>query len=455
MRLHPELSPTSPWCSSPRAPPTRTRPRQGRARAGGLRQQALRARRPGRDRAPTGRGAARAVIEERLLELVQGGARDRGARARVRRVTSPNPSSSRTKQKEHGDFATNVALVLASKARSEPARGGRDDRRAFPDAPFVERVEVAGPGFLNIFVTDAWLHDALREVVVAGFVVRRRRRPPVERVQVEFVELQPHGSAPRGSRAQRDDRRRAGVAAGARRAGRSSASTTSTTPAGRWTGSAASVEARYLQLLGREAELPEDGYRGDYVAGHRARHPGERRSGRRRPGGGGTVRSSARPRCPADPRGDRSDARTVRRALRRRIGPSASWRERARSTRRSHRLRDAGYIYEDDGAVWFRSTAFGDDKDRVVIRSQRRPHVLRGGLRLRDRQVLPRLRSPDLRVGSRSPRRCRPGEGRGPGAGLRSEARRDRPVPVGGVPARRRARQDEHARRRVRHARRS
>ena len=151
-----------------RALPRRGTGREGRAGTGGLRQQALRARRPGRARAPTGRGAARAVIEERLLELVRA-ALEVAAGSSVSRVTCPNPSYFPTKQKAHGDFATNVALVLASKAgRGTRARWPRRSVRRSRRHRSSNASRSPVPGFLNLFVTDAWLHQALREVASRG-----------------------------------------------------------------------------------------------------------------------------------------------------------------------------------------------------------------------------------------------------------------------------------------------
>ena len=76
------------------------------------------------------------------------------------------------------------------------------------------------------------------------------------------------------------------------------------------------------------------------------------------------------------------------------------------------RLRAADYAYDADGAVWFRSTAFGDDKDRVIVRSNGTHTYFGADCAYLDRQVLARLRPRGLRVGGRPPRRRRPGEGR-------------------------------------------
>ena len=93
------------------------------------------------------------MIEERLLELIRAALEAAAGELGIE-GERPEPELLPTKQKEHGDFASNVALVLASRAGRNPREVAEAIRTAFPEAPFVERVEVAGPGFLNIFVTD-------------------------------------------------------------------------------------------------------------------------------------------------------------------------------------------------------------------------------------------------------------------------------------------------------------
>ncbi len=107
------------------------------------------------------------MIEERLLELVRA-ALEVAAGELGFEGDLPEPELLPTKQKAHGDFATNVALVLASKAERNPRDVAEAIREAFPDAPFVERVEVAGPGIPEPLRHRRWLHDALREVASRG-----------------------------------------------------------------------------------------------------------------------------------------------------------------------------------------------------------------------------------------------------------------------------------------------
>jgi arginyl-tRNA synthetase len=210
------------------------------------------------------------VIEERLLELIRAAletaAGELGFEGRL-----PEPELTPTKKKEHGDFATNVALVLASTAGTNPRQVAEAVRSAFPEAPFVERVEVAGPGFLNIFVTDGWLYDALRDVVA-----KARRTEPVN---LSASACRWSSSAPTDRTAARGHARNAvsampSFACSSTRAGAWSASTT-TTAGGQMDRFGASVEARYLAAAGSRRADPRGRLHGSRIdAGPRVARTG-------------------------------------------------------------------------------------------------------------------------------------------------------------------------------------
>jgi len=305
------------------------------------------------------------VIEERLLELIKA-ALETAAGELGFEGRPPEPELTPTKKKEHGDFATNVALVLASAAGMDQRQVAEAIRSAFPEAPFVERVEVAGPGFLNIFVTDGWLYDALRDVV-AKTTSYGAGEPLGKRVQVEFVSANPTGPLHVGHA--RNAVLGDAIARLLEHAGWSVEREYYYNDAGgQMDRFGASVEARYLTRCGIETPIPEDGYHGSYIdalalelqeqvgsayvnMGHEERLP--------------LVRQAAAERV----------LRWIDRSLER-FGvvfdtymSEASLAEKHEIEQAIERLREAGHIFEEDGAVWFRSTTFGDDKDRVVIRS--------------------------------------------------------------------------------------
>jgi arginyl-tRNA synthetase len=305
------------------------------------------------------------VIEDRLLGLIRT-ALEEAAPALGIEGDLPEPELVPTKQKEHGDFATNVALALAARAKRSPRDVAEAIRGAFPEAGFVQRVEVAGPGFLNIFVTNDWLHDALRDVVTRGESYGASDSIG-QSVQVEFVSVNPTGPLTIGHA------RNAAIGDALARLLEHTGWNVDreyyfNDAGGQMDRFGASVVARYLQELGREADVPEDGYHGAYVADIArdilaaegpglADLPDEERLVRLREAG--VERAMDWIRGTLDRFGIHFDVYRSEHDLSEAGGIDEAIR----------RLRDAGHIYEEDGAVWFRSTTFGDDKDRVVIRS--------------------------------------------------------------------------------------
>ena len=87
------------------------------------------------------------------------------------------PELQAPRQKEHGDFATNVALALAKRAGRPPREVAQASLDALSPVSFVEKLELAGPGFINIWTTDDWLHDVVRRVAAEGERYGHGRRP--------------------------------------------------------------------------------------------------------------------------------------------------------------------------------------------------------------------------------------------------------------------------------------
>ena len=279
---------------------------------------------------------------------------------------APEITLTRTKQKEHGDFATNVALALAPRVGRPPREVAEVIRRNLPPSPVIVSVEVAGPGFINFRLTTDWLMDALREVVDRG-PAYARAEPSGRRVQVEFVSANPTGPLHIGharNAALGDALARVFEAAGwsvEREYYFNDAG-------GQMDRFGASVDARYLQLLGREAEVPEDGYHGEYLV--------EIARDILQAEGPGLAD------LPADERLVRLRAEGVRRVLPQiertleRFGvrfdgyvSESQLADKGEIDAAIERMRGSGAVYEAEGAVWFRSTDYGDDKDRPLVRS--------------------------------------------------------------------------------------
>jgi arginyl-tRNA synthetase len=282
----------------------------------------------------------------------------------------PSPELLKPRVKEHGDWSTNIALVLAPQVGRPPRSVAEALAARIPTGDLVRRVEVAGPGFINLFLSDRWLHDVLSEILARGPSFGRVE-PTGKRVQVEFVSANPTGPLHVGTA------RNAVLGDSIANVLEAAGHTVEREYYCNDTGTqmellGMSVEARYLELFGIEAQIPEGGYQGAYVhdlaeeikrdLGDQLLHqdPSKRRQilteEARRRTLDGIMTTLAR-------FGVRFDT----------FKTEADLVDSGKVAEAVERLRQAGYAYEAEGAVWFRSTDFGDDKDRVLIRRTGEP----------------------------------------------------------------------------------
>ncbi|MDP9242748.1 MAG: arginine--tRNA ligase [Actinomycetota bacterium] len=309
------------------------------------------------------------MIEQQLSALIRG-ALEAAAPELGLEPPLPAVELDRPRQKAFGDFSTNVALGLARRIGRKPRDVAEIIVAHLPASDLIVRAEVAGPGFINLYVARTWLHDVLRDVVARG-PAYGFSPPGTERAQIEYVSANPTGPLHVGHGRNAvigDALARVLDAAGMlvereyyfNDAGRQMELFT------------ASVEARLLQLHGRDAQLPEEGYAGEYitelaeeidaVGGERllSLPEDERRAELR---AAATERMFAMIRATLERLRVRIDTYFSERSLH----------ERGAIRDAVERLRASDLAYEADGAVFFRSTAFGDDKDRVLIRSNGEP----------------------------------------------------------------------------------
>jgi arginyl-tRNA synthetase len=239
----------------------------------------------------------------------------------------------------HGDYATNAALKGAPAQGRPPRELAAELAQAAAGLAEVERAEAAGPGFVNLFLTADWFRGALGEIVRAGDAYGSGSAAKRERVQVEMVSANPTGPL---------------------------------TVASARNGAIGDSVARLLELAGDEVEReyyyndagaqmerfresveavrrgeepPEDGYHGAYVR-ELAAIPGD----------------------PVPPMLER-----IERTLERFRIHFDSWALQSALAERLPELLPRLDTYEREGAVWARSSAYGDDEDRVLIRSQGAP----------------------------------------------------------------------------------
>ncbi len=332
----------------------------------------------------------RGLLNEALLALQTQG---------VLPDTACEISVERTQQAQHGDYASNIALTLAKPARRKPRELAELLVAQLPASAHIARVEIAGPGFINFFVSHAVLQSAVSDILQAGDDYGRSVLGAGQPVQVEFVSANPNGPLHVGHGR--------GAAIGSSLAnllqavGYQVQREYYVNDAGRQMDILAlSVWLRYLEQCGESVTFPVNGYKGDYVR-HIARALHERH--------GAALRHDARqvwrdvPPDEGEENGDKEahvDALIARaKGL---LGEAAyrtlfeaglnamladirddleqfgvhydNWfSERSLSTdgaveRAIARLKQSGDLYRQDGAWWFRCSRYGDEKDRVVVR---------------------------------------------------------------------------------------
>jgi arginyl-tRNA synthetase len=248
-------------------------------------------------------------------------------------VTLERPSN-----REHGDYATNVALQSAPRLGRPPRELAAELTEKAATLPEVERAEVAGPGFVNLWVSNQWLGDALEEILDRGAGYGGGSASERERIQVELVSANPTGPITVASA--RNGAYGDAVARLLEFAGHEVAREYYYNDAGRQMELFRdSVEARR-----RGEEPPQDGYQGAYLD-ELAERPG-------------------------DPVAAMLEE--IEGTLERFRIHFDSWARQSELERRLPEILPRLDTYERDGAVWVRSTRYGDERDRVVIRSAER-----------------------------------------------------------------------------------
>jgi arginyl-tRNA synthetase len=269
---------------------------------------------------------------------------------------------------EHGDFATNVALKLASTLKRPPRQIAEtlvEAIKAQPDDELVSRAEVAGPGFVNLWLTPRRIEALVDEIRAQAETYGSTALETPTRINVEFVSANPTGPLTVGNAR--------GAFVGDLLCRVLEAVGHQITREYYFNDSGAQVEklGLSLQAAHRGEPIPDDGYHGEYVLELAPKVPDEvwQQANADEPRQGWIIGEWASEQIRAGIEaslarlGVRFDVWKTEGSLHR-----EGWVERG-----VQKLRESGHLYEQDGALWFRSTAFGDDKDRVVIRSNGEP----------------------------------------------------------------------------------
>ena len=300
----------------------------------------------------------------------------------------------RPKDAQHGDYACNVALQLARTLKRAPRDIAQRIIEALPASPYVEKAEIAGAGFINLFLKLSFKQQLVNEVLEKGPDFGKSTSGRRKKVQVEFVSANPTGPLHVGHGR--------GAAYGASLSNVFDAAGFDVTreyyvnDAGRQMDIlAVSTWLRYLELAGEAVAFPPNAYRGDYVHAMARRLYDERGARYVKPVAGlasGTPDAATDPEAHLDALIARTKTLLGRDyedihayALQEQLADcredltefgvlfDAWYSERSlydsgRVANVIAKLEEGGHVYENDGAKWFRSTAFGDEKDRVVQR---------------------------------------------------------------------------------------
>ena len=310
----------------------------------------------------------------------------------------PDIAVERSRGDGHGDFASPLALALARVARRKPREIAERIVARLPQSASITSVEIAGPGFINFSVATAAFTETVRRIIGSGVQSTRSAFGDGRRVQVEFVSANPTGPLHVGHG--RGAANGASVANILEAVGFDVQREYYVNDAGRQMHILAlSVWLRYLERRGQAVAFPSNGYRGAYV--HDIAAALERDVG----GDFAVDIETLMNGVPADaPAGGDKEAHVDALIARARSLLGAQRYEQVFAHARDievadirtdleefgvvydewfsertlvdagdveravARLRERGHVYQRDGALWFRSTAFGDEKDRVVVR---------------------------------------------------------------------------------------
>jgi arginyl-tRNA synthetase len=307
------------------------------------------------------------VIQKELRTLVREAISRAHAAGELSSADTPVFQIDQPKQRDHGDWTTNVAMVLAGREKKPPRVVAEKVKEYLPPRDWIRDVQIAGAGFINFFLSNVWLHETVARVLDAGPAYGSSDEGAGTSVNVEFVSINPTGPLHIGSA-------RNAVLGDcvARLLERNGYAVTReyyfNDAGGQMTNFGLSVAARYLELLGRPAEIPKDGYQGDYVIDYARRildEDGDRYKDVPFEELGEVMRERAVPLVKD----------TIRVSLERfRIHMDVWFNERdlyesGKVVEVIDKLDELGYVYEDGGAKWLRAIELGDSRDRVLVRS--------------------------------------------------------------------------------------
>jgi arginyl-tRNA synthetase len=305
------------------------------------------------------------MLKQSITELLTQAIAKAQQEGKLPAISLPGIAIERPQNPEHGDYASSISLKLARAAGTNPLDIAKEIAGNIQSSPEIEKITVAAPGFINFTLKNEWLVKQVDEILVSDKEYGNINLGQRKRIQIEFVSVNPTGPL---------------------HVGHGRGAVLGSTLADVLTAAGYEVEKEYyvndagnqidtfrqsLYASAKGLEIPPDGYHGDYIATTSAQ----------------IVQSEAYRNLPEDKkesymgeRGLEMMRENIESDLKRlRVTFDLWYREKDLYKKDSHNislfdkvtamLRKDGYIVEREGATWFISTALGDDKDNVVIRS--------------------------------------------------------------------------------------
>ncbi|MDO8886418.1 arginine--tRNA ligase [Candidatus Oleimmundimicrobium sp.] len=311
-------------------------------------------------------------MKEELIKLTLDAVVSAHEAGEIPSVADIEPLIEHPKDKTHGDWATNIAMVLASQAKMPPRKiadsivGHINDKHHF-----LSKVEVAGPGFINFYLSDNWYREILKEIKTKGDEFGHFNLGRGKTGQIEFVSANPVGPMHVGHGRW--------AAVGDALANLMTATGYEVTRefyindyGNQMKIFGCSVAARYMELLGKKVVFPKDGYHGEYIkeiAQEIIEKEGDKYL---------SLSEDERGECFKEIAYHQVLAHIKKVLLDMGIKfdvwfSETTLHESGAITEVISELRERGYVYDKDGAVWLKTTAFEDDKDRVLLRENGEP----------------------------------------------------------------------------------
>jgi len=311
------------------------------------------------------------MLKYEIARLLEQAAKAAQVEGLLPTIALPEVTLERPQNPEHGDYASSLPLKLAKAARMNPLAIANILAKLLTETKEVRKVSVAAPGFLNFFLTDKWLAEQVEEILSAGKDYGNLALGKGAKVQVEYVSVNPTGPIHVGHG--RGAVLGSTLANALKAAGYNVESEYYVNDAGNQMDAFfRSLYCRYLQALGKECEMPADGYQGYYPVELAKKIVAEKKKAFLDMPAEQAVQEIGKialPRVTADIRSDLKllgvvfDVWFSERTLF----------EKGQYERAMALLRKGGYIEEREGAQWFVSTALGEDKDNVLVRTNGAP----------------------------------------------------------------------------------